>query len=101
MAGAQNYATQSKTGPNPASTAHLHGGGSTSYTCHMAAIHWAFMDHGDNQGAAQKRMEAIIQATCIPCVNNNPDLRHGSISPQWYGTNFCGGAQRILNRAAL
>src|SRR5206468_2046756 len=41
------------------------------------------------------------QATCIPCVNNNPDLRHGSISPQWYGTNFCGGAQRILNRAAL
>jgi hypothetical protein len=67
----------------------------------MAAMHWAFMDHGDNDAAANLKIESIIRAKCPRCVNPLGIAPHGSINSNWYGAQFCNGAVAIANRAAL
>lgn len=96
---AANFATLSKTCPNPYTTTHLVGGGATPYTCHMAVMHWAFMDLGDTSATANARIQAIIQAKCMGCTAGFH--LHASIQDTWYGANLCGGAVTIANRAAL
>lgn len=83
---AQNFAMLAKRGPVPFKTDHGAGNSST-YTCHMAAIHWAFMDLGDAEGVANRRLSAIMRATCLACLGEH-DL-HGSLDPTWYGDKFC------------
>jgi hypothetical protein len=95
---AANFATSAKHGPNPCATTHTDNN-PTAYTCHMAAMHWAFMDLGDTDANANAKAQAIIQAKCQGCLGTHH--MHGSILPAWYGTNFCGGAVQIANRAAL
>lgn len=98
---ALNFAAHARTGPNPDTTTHQHGGGATSYICHMAAMHWAFMDLGDTQLIAQQRVEAIIRAMCRGCRDANVPM-HGSIPPRWYGQHFCSGrATSIMGRGVL
>jgi hypothetical protein len=66
----------------------------------MAAMHWAFMDLGDNMATAQGKVEAINRAKCVGCVAGHHV--HGSIDPNWYGQHFCSaGAVPILNRGVL
>jgi hypothetical protein len=98
---AATFANFSKTGPNPSETQHgALVGNTTRYTCHMAVMHWAFMDLGDTQAAAHGRVEAINEAKCVAC--NPGGGNHGSIPATWYGANFCGvGGVHIPNRAAL
>ncbi|MCP4887702.1 MAG: hypothetical protein GY904_13925 [Planctomycetaceae bacterium] len=93
---AANFANQSRRAPNPDTANH---GGGVRYTCHMAAMHWAFMDRGDTQAVANQRVSAIAVTQCPGCANGGP--MHPSIPYAWYAGAFCGGAQRIPNRAAL
>lgn len=96
---ATTFANHSKTAPNP-NTANHGGGGGVQYTCHMAAIHWAFMERGDSQATANQKVSAINVAKCPACQRGHHV--HGSLDPIWYGTTFCVGvAQRISNRATL
>ena len=96
------FVRNARTAPNPHTTPHDDPQMNTSYTCHMAVIHWAFMDLGDSQAQANARLTAIIQDTCPLCGGRDGNA-HGSLLPNWYGTNFCvgAGASRIANRAAL
>lgn len=94
------FANHSKTAPNP--NCANHGGGPfglVKYTCHMAAMHWAFMDKGDTQAIANQRVSAVSLARCS-CIHNGGTM-HSSVPYQWYSNAFCGGAQLIQNRAAL
>lgn len=96
---ALTFATHARSAPVPGTTPHLHGIAATVYTCHMAVMHWAFMDLGDTQAQATGRVSAINEAVCQGCTAGHHV--HGSISPAWYGANFCQGALAIPNRAAL
>ena len=114
---AANFATYSKSCPNPRSVNHTDGGGSPSYICHMAVMHWAFMDLGDNEATANARIQAIIQAKCHSCAAVAAvaaggaggaggvvvGLPHGTINHEWYGANFCGhhGNTMIADRESL
>lgn len=98
---AQAFAGNSKIEPSPHTTVHV-GGSVTGYTCHMAAMHWAFMTLGDTQQQANNRITRIIQTTCNGCLGTTPGM-HGSINPQWYGKEFFFHipATHILNRQSL
>ena len=97
---AANFANHARMGPNPATTAHAGVGGNTSYTCHMAAMHWAFMDLGDNMATAHAKVEAINRAKCLGCLGLHH--LHGSISPNWYGQHFTtAGAVALMHRGVL
>jgi hypothetical protein len=94
---AANFVAHSRTAPNPFTANH---GGGVVYTCHMAAMHWAFMDRGDSQAVANQRVSAVAIGRCPGC--NPPGGHvHPSLSYQWYGAHFCAGAQQIATRAAL
>lgn len=93
---AATFANHSRTAPNPDTANH---GGGVRYTCHMAAMHWAFMDRGDSQAIANQRVSAVAVARCPGCLHGG--AVHASLPYQWYSNAFCGGAQHIQNRAAL
>lgn len=97
---AQNFATRSKHGPNAWHTTHTNGF-PTPYTCHMAGMHWAFMDLGDNDATANARIEAIIRAKCQGCTAGHHV--HLSIDANWYGQHFVGlaGNMNIADRVGL
>ncbi len=96
---AATFANHSRTGPNPDTADH--GGGFTpSYTCHMAAMHWAFMDRGDTQAVANQRVTAVAVSQCPGCAPPGGHM-HPSLPYAWYSANFCAGAQHIATRAAL
>ncbi|MGV6809486.1 MAG: hypothetical protein ACWA5U_06385 [bacterium] len=92
------FATHSQTTPNPQHVTHPDVGG-VVYTCHMAAMHWAFMDLGDNGNTANARVSAIATAICPSCTRNAGN--HSSIPHEWYGQHFCTGSIPIANKAAL
>ena len=97
---AQTFAANAKEAPDPCKTAHANPLLLTGYTCHMAVMHWAFMDLGDSQATANARLQAIVQGKCQPCRGGQGT--HSSISAAWYGPQFCvGGDTLIANRAAL
>jgi hypothetical protein len=98
MPSAETFARHSSTAPNPNKVNHSDVGG-VVYTCHMAAMHWAFMDHGDNQIMANQRVSTIATALCNKCCHNTGI--HSSILHEWYGNAFCNGAIPITNKAAL
>lgn len=98
MPSADTFARHSSTAPNPNAVIHPDVG-SVVYTCHMAAMHWSFMDHGDNQITANRRVSAIATALCNGCCNNTG--LHDSIPHLWYGNTFCNGAIPITDKAAL
>ncbi|MCY2977507.1 MAG: hypothetical protein NTU79_02430 [Planctomycetota bacterium] len=91
------FATHSRTAPNP-NTVNHGGGVVVVYTCHMAAMHWAFMDRGDTQAIANQKVSAVAVAQCQGCAGG---AVHPSLSYAWYSNAFCAGAQHIQNRAAL
>jgi hypothetical protein len=95
---AANFANLSKTAPAPSTNIHV-GGSTTVYTCHMAGMHWAFMDLGDTSATANARIDAIVQNKCQGCVAGHHI--HLSIMHGWYGANFCAGAVQINSRDAL
>jgi hypothetical protein len=97
---AQNFTTRSKHCPNPCTTIHTDGN-PTPYTCHMAAMHWAFMDLGDLDAVAHSRVLAIMLVKCTGCSAGG--FMHGSIPATWYGPRFCGlaGNTLIADRASL
>jgi hypothetical protein len=95
---AATFANHSRIGPNPSNV--NHGGGFTpSYTCHTAAMHWAFMDRGDTQAVANQRVTAVPLARCPGCAPPGGN-QHPHLSSQWYSTHFGAGAQQIPTRAA-
>ena len=94
---AVDFIAHSRTAPNPNTANH---GGGVVYTCHMAAMHWAFMDRGDTQAVANQRVSAVAIARCPGC-NPPGGAMHPSLSYQWYSANFCTGAAPIPTRAAL
>ena len=96
---ALTFADHAKHAPIPATTPHLNVVWQTDYTCHMAVMHWAFMDLGDLDAAASGRVNAINATVCLGCLGQHD--QHGSIAPTWYGENFCTGAFGIPNREAL
>ncbi len=96
---ALTFAAHAKSAPQPAATPHLGEGGNSEYTCHMAVMHWAFLDLGSNHAQANACVTAINNSVCLACNGAHP--WHSSIPSQWYGANFCVGAQPIANRAAL
>ncbi len=98
---ATHFAACARIAPNPWKVDHGDGiVGILPYTCHMAAMHWAFMDRGDFQTVAHQRLTVINRAVCPKCRNPTAFM-HQAILHQWYGAHFCGGAQQILSRDAL
>lgn len=97
---AVTFANHTKTAPNPDSTSHP-AFPSIRYTCHAAALHWAFMELGDNQATANARVEAINKATCIGCSTGGN--QHSGISHTWYGNHMIAPTApvQIPNKAAL
>jgi hypothetical protein len=101
---AATFVHHAKSAPVPDGFDHLGGGGVAKYTCHMAALHWAFMDLGDNQATANNRIEALARAKCAACTppqGGQAAAVHLSLPSLWYGANLCVGAVAIANRAAL
>jgi hypothetical protein len=82
-----------KSAPQPVQNT-IHG-----YTCHMAALHWAFRELGDTEAIAGARMEAIAETKCQACLVGAPV--HLSIPHDWYGTNLCGNAVALADRDAM
>jgi hypothetical protein len=102
---AANFAALARTAPNPSQTTHAVARPApqflqVDYTCHMAAMHWAFMDLGDNGADANVKLKAINVAGCPGC-GDPPAPAHVSILHTWYGWRFCRGADRVATRAAL
>ena len=48
---AANFAAAARQAPNPSTALHV-GAMAPGYVCHMAAMHWAFVDLGDTQAVA-------------------------------------------------
>jgi hypothetical protein len=75
-----------------------------SYTCHMAALYWAFQDLGDTGPVAAARIEAIAKFTCNGCKTRprpGAVITHSSIDQMWYGGNLCSGALPVVDEHAL
>ena len=87
----------SKEEPNPWTVPHP-GGFVVGYTCHMAAIHWAFMALGKTHAEANRLVGEFARATCPGCTGRGI---HGSLAPAEYGRVFCSTAQKVPNRDAL
>jgi hypothetical protein len=81
----QAFAEIARREPKPYQTIHKNDW-PTNYTCHMAVMHWAFMDLGDDQHTAHARVEAIILGTCRGCTKGSDN--HDSIDAKWYGSHF-------------
>lgn len=94
---AATFVNHSRTAPNPDSA--NHGAVTVQYTCHMAVMHWSFMEKGDTQAIANDRVSAVAVAKCPGCTNGG--AMHPSIPYAWYSQAFCTGAVHIANRAAL
>ncbi len=94
---ALTFSRNSKIPPNPWRVSH---GGpvNVGYTCHMAAIHWAFMTLGKSQIQANQAVGEFALASCIGCKGNGP---HGSLDPRVYGEVFCRSARKIPNKNQL
>jgi hypothetical protein len=88
----------SKIAPNPDFAIHSTAG-MVVYTCHMAALHWAFMALGRDHYIANLLVTAIAQADCRGCQGGGAN--HSSISADTYGAAFCLNARQIPNRNAL
>lgn len=95
---AETFAAKAKRRPNPDTTTHARDNWVTGYTCHMAVIHWAFMELGDSDARANARVEAIVRAKCPRCAGGG---NHDSIKGSWYGPQFCEGGELIADRASL
>src|SRR5262249_48557309 len=65
----------------------------TVYTCHAAALHWAFMDQGLSQAEANQKVTTLTQMHCAG--RSAPNLPHSSIPASRYGPLFCSNAVRI------
>jgi hypothetical protein len=79
-------------------------GAEHSYTCHVAALHWAFRDLGATEADAGAMVEAIAVAKCAGCQSGKTMggyPLHDSIQNAWYGANLCGGSTKIPDRDAL
>jgi hypothetical protein len=108
---AANFAALARTAPNPSKTTHevegvAAGQIQVGYTCHMAAMHWAFMDLGDSGADANVRLQAINVAKCPACDRPRAEGErrghvHASILHPWYGEHFCGGARAVARRDDL
>ncbi len=94
---ALNFSRISKIPPNPWQVSHRQGI-NVGYTCHMAAMHWAFMALGKSQIQANAAVGEFTLATCPGCKGNAP---HGSLSPREYGVIFCKSARKIPSRNQL
>lgn len=97
------------------------------YTCHLAAMHWGFMDLGKSQAEAHEIIGRISKLFCSTCEDvkkqalahkstlqtlhdrlvGRSALRfdvgkmHGSLLPEQYSKLFCRRARRIERRADL
>jgi len=63
------------------------------YTCHMAALHWACMAHGDTPMQAHEKVSAYTRKHCPGC--NNLDRPHASVSTTQYSKDFCSGGLKV------
>ena len=85
----QTFAQHAATAPViPAGVRH-------SYTCHMAALYWAFLDLGDTALEAATRVEEIAKFNCHGCKTKPKPgvmIMHPSIPHAWYGLKLCAGA---------
>jgi len=93
---ALEFSRLSKVSPNPHTT-NCGNGGDTSYTCHSAVLHWAYMDHGCSQIEANQRVTALTRATCPGC--KTPGMPHSSIVAHRYGEMFCHTAVRVYRNS--
>jgi hypothetical protein len=62
------------------------------FTCHMAALYWAFRDLRNSDEAAANMIEAICIAKCNGCQQKDSGgflVMHGSLPHTWYGDNLC------------
>jgi len=70
------------------------------YTCHLATMHWAFMDLGDTDALANAKVAAVSRSQCHGCAGAGLG-GHPGLPSVWYAARFCGGSTAIPNRAAL
>ena len=102
---AHAFAQLSRHAPGVATVAHPAAAGGVmlqiSYTCHLAAMHWALMDLGDADADATAKLSAVSRAQCQTCGGHGGMGGHPGLGNAWYGARFCGGAIAIPNRAAL
>ena len=93
-----NLSNLSKTPPNPYHTAHI-SSAPTVYTCHAAALHWAFMDQGLTQPEANQKVTTLTQMYCPACNAPNQGGPHSSIPASKYGPMFCSNAVKITRNS--
>jgi hypothetical protein len=74
------------------------------YTCHMAAVYWAFKDLGDADGVAAAKVQALASFTCRGCKEKpgpGKFITHFSLEHEWYGRHFCQGAIALKTHTDL
>ena len=95
---AQLLSTLCMTAPDPCEV--LHGeAGALGYTCHMAAMHWAFMAIGKTGTEANALVGEFSLSTCSRCTEGSG--QHATLDPKAYGKALCKTAQRIPSRDQL
>lgn len=68
------------------------------YTCHMAALHWAWRALGNDLNSALEYVDNVCKQTCPKCtgvVEEGLVRSHASIEDAWYGPTFCEGAEAL------
>jgi hypothetical protein len=92
---AQSFAAFTRHEPTRPNGA-LHG-----YTCHAAALHWAFRELGDNEADAGAKLQLILGSKCALCQGGPNMGLHASLPHGWYGAQLCGTAVLVPDRAAM
>lgn len=95
----QPFAQRARTAPT------LVPGAQHTFTCHVAALYWAFHDLTNNATEAAAMVEAIAKANCQRCREpgggGGIQQGHHSIPHPWYGRNLCRGALAVSDSTAL